>query len=142
MDIDLTGEYRIEEWLGDVILRFERSRHLSSEQKQQYYDCVQKLLAEIRKVQEGKPVLEVNREHAAVLNDLRVALSSDKVEDAVKIVDELERSLSKRDQTQDPLLNIVRLYTRMYQRSPFTFIILLVIVIVFYVFIFMKFILK
>ena len=38
IDIDLSGDYSLESWLEDVILRFERSRHLSSEQKTEYYE--------------------------------------------------------------------------------------------------------
>src|SRR3990172_3170479 len=47
IDIDLSGEYHLDHWLGDVVLRFERRRHLSGDQKQQYYDSVHRIYEEI-----------------------------------------------------------------------------------------------
>ncbi|MDP2984681.1 MAG: hypothetical protein Q8O92_15280 [Candidatus Latescibacter sp.] len=140
VDIDLAGEYRIEEWLGDVILRFERSRHLSPEQKQKYYDCVQNMFLEMRESSKRKPVAEVTREHEVVLNELRTALASDKVENAVRIVDELERTLSKRDRNQDPIVGILHVYRRMFRRSPITFLVATLIGIIIYVLLYLFFI--
>ena len=53
-DIDLSGDYHIDHWLGDVVLRFERSRHLSADQKQHYYEAVRKITDEMHSIVDKK----------------------------------------------------------------------------------------
>lgn len=133
VDTDLSGEYHIEHWLSDVVLRFEKSRHLSADQKQQYYNAISKITDEIYSKTDKKVVIETPRKYEPLLNDLKSALSSMDNDKAVTIVEELERAMLLRQRTQDPLLNVFRVYRRMYDRSPLTFSVVIIITIVFYV---------
>ena len=142
IDIDLSGEYHLDHWLGDVVLRFERSRHLSADQKQQYYDSVRRIYDEIHAKTDQKPRVESPRKYEAVLNDLKNALATNEVSRAVSTVDELERTLSQRERSQDPLLNVLRIYQRLYQRNPVTFFVALTTVLAAYVYIIFRFLLR
>lgn len=86
VDIDLSGEYRIVDWLNDVVLRVERSRHLGSDQKKQYYDYVKMLSDDLLKSRvEQKSALYLNKyEH--VVDELKVSLDGGDVEKAKKLV--------------------------------------------------------
>ncbi|NUA26306.1 hypothetical protein [Cupriavidus basilensis] len=139
VDIDLSGEYHIDHWLGDVVLRFEKSRHLSAEQKQSYYDAIRKITDEINSRTGKTPVVELPRKYDPIINELKAALSTGETEKASKVLEELERSLILRGRSQDPVLNVFRVYRRMYERSPLTFLIAVIIAVGLYAYILSKF---
>lgn len=139
IDTDLSGDYHIDHWLGDVVLRFEKSRHLSAEQKQSYYDAVRKITDEIQSKTDKKPVVEVPRKYEPILNELKIALSDNEADKASAAVSELERALIHRERTQDPVLNVFRFYRWMYKRSPFTFITTFGVAVGIYAFVLYKF---
>lgn len=139
IDTDLSGEYHIDHWLGDVVLRFEKSRHLSAEQKQSYYDAVRKITDEIHSKIDKKPVMEVPRTYEPILNELKAALSTSETEKASNVLQELERALIVRGRSQDPILNVFRVYRRMYERNPVTFSFVLIVGIGFYAYLLSKF---
>ncbi len=139
IDTDLSGEYYIDHWLGDVVLRFEKSRHLSAEQKQSYYDAARKITDEIHSKTDKKPVVEVPRKYEPILSELKAALSGNETEKASAALSELERALILRERNQDPMLNVFRVYRRVYERSPFTFFTALIIAVGFYAFVLYKF---
>ena len=142
VDIDLAGEYHGDDWLGDVVLRFEKSRHLSADQKQQYYDAVRKISDEIHVKTDQKPRVEVPRKYEAILNDLKNSLASNDTGRFASSLEELERALSQRERSQDPLLNVWGLYRRLYQRSPVTFFVTGLAVVGLYVYFFYRFLLR
>jgi hypothetical protein len=133
VDTDLSGEYHIEHWLSDVVLRFEKSRHLSADQKQQYYNAISKITDEIHSKTDKKAVIETPRKYEPLLNDLKSALLSGDNDKAVAVVEVLERAMIMRERTQDPLLNVFRVYRRLYDRSPLTFSVATIITVVIYV---------
>ncbi len=139
VDIDLSGDYHIDHWLGDVALRFERSRHLSSEQKQSYYENIRAIMEELHSKQNKEPAFDVPRKYEPILNELKSSVSSNDVESSEKIIEELERSMAARERSSDPLLNVFRIYGRIYKRSPVTFIFSLLIVTAIYVAVMIKF---
>lgn len=139
VDTDLSGEYHIDHWLGDVVLRFEKSRHLSADQKQQYYDAISRITDEIHSKTDKKPIMETPRKYEPLLNDLKSALSRGETEMASHVVEELERALVVRERGQDPLLNVFRVYRRMYERSPLTFSVAILVTVIIYVVILAKF---
>ena len=138
IDTDLSGEYHIDHWLGDVVLRFEKSRHLSADQKQSYYDAVRKITDEIHFKIDKKPVVEVPRKYEPIVNELKAALSNGESEKASKVLEELERALIIPERSQDPILNVFRVYRRMYEKNPLTFLIVLFFVAGFYAFLLSK----
>ncbi|MBV2164101.1 MAG: hypothetical protein KUL80_07525 [Comamonas sp.] len=142
IDVDLSGDYHIDHWLGDVALRFERSRHLSPNQKQDYYEVVRALADELQSKTQKKPALEVPRKYESVLNDLKSSISSGNLEIAASAAEELERTMLARERSHDPLLNIFRVYHRMYQRSPVTFVAALVVVTIVYIVILVRYLPK
>ena len=139
IDIDLADEYHLDDWLDDVVLRFERSRHLSADQKQKYYDSVRKISDEIHVKNNRKPRPEIPRKYEPILANLKAAIESNEKAQAMVSAEELERVLSQRERGQDPLLNVFDLYRRMYQRSPLTFFVILTAATAFYVYFVYKF---
>lgn len=139
VDIDLSGEYHIDHWLGDVALRFERSRHLGSDQKKSYYDNIKSIIDELHSKQNREPAFEVPRKYEPILNDLKSSFSNNDVKRSEEIIEELEKSLAIRDRSSDPLLNVFRIYGRIYKRSPVTFIFGLVMAVIFYIAMVIKF---
>lgn len=142
IDIDLAGEYQLNHWLGDVVLRFERSRHLSAEQKQTYYESVRKLSDQVNARSTESPRLEVPRKYEPVVADLKIALTANDSARALASVEELERSLSQRERSQDPLLNVFRIYRRLYERNPLTFLVVVIFVLAGYAYFIYRFLLR
>lgn len=142
IDIDLSGEYQLNHWLGDVILRFERSRHLSAEQKQTYYESVRKFFDQINAKRSESPRLEVPRKYEPVVADLKTALAANDSARALASLEELERSLSQRERSQDPILNVFRIYRRLYERNPLTFSVVLLFVLAGYSYFIFRFLLR
>lgn len=138
VDIDLAGEYSIDEWLGDVVLRFEKSRHLSANQKQEYYEAVAKISEDMRARDSQKKEQNIPREYQPIINDLQTALNSSEINRATSLLQELEQRLSRRQPSQDPLLNILGVYKRLYQRSPVTFLTVTAVVTVLYLYIILR----
>lgn len=139
VDIDLSGDYQIEHWLGDVALRFEKSRHLSSDQKQTYYECIRGISEEIRISMLQKGGLEVPRKFEPVINDLKESIANNDYKAAFVAVNELEKALIIRERGNDPILNIFRLYVRVYKKIPVTFTFAVVIITIIYLYLISKF---
>ena len=139
VDIELSDEYQIDHWLDDVVLRFEKSRHLSADQKQEYYNAVRTISDDIHAKADQKPRVEVPRKYDVVLNELKAALRSNNSSLAATIVEEFEGALAQKERSQDPLLNVFRIYSRIYRRNPFTFILSTIIGVILYFFTLFKF---
>lgn len=139
IDIDLSGDYHIDHWLGDVALRFERSRHLSSDQKQSYYENIRSIMEELHLKKNQAPAFDVPRKYEPILNELKSSVSRGDVESSEKIIEELERSMAARERSSDPLLNVFKIYRLIYKRSPVTFIFIFLIVMAVYAALMIKF---
>lgn len=138
IDIDLTGEYGLHTWFGDVILRFERSRHLSAAQKQEYYSQVQQLSAALDAEKKENVAPQIPRKYEDVITELRSAVDSQKTEEAKTLLKLLEEKVAERPSLNDPFLNVFRIYKRMYQRSPTTFWIAMTIALAIYALLLLK----
>jgi hypothetical protein len=138
IDIDLTGEYSLNTWFGDVILRFERSRHLSSTQKQEYYARAQQLSAELDVEKKENSAPPSSKKYEDILNELSSAIAAQNTDAAKVLLKRLEEKVAEPTKFNDPFLNIFKMYRRMYQRSPITFGIATIIAVLLYAFILMK----
>ena len=139
IDIDLTGEYGLSLWFGDVILRFERSRHLSAAQKQEYYAQVRQLSDALDVEKRERVTQPIPQKYEEIVTELRVAVTSQKTDEAQALLKKLEEKVADRQPLNDPFLNVFKMYKRMYQRSPATFWTIMMVTTVFYVLFLWKF---
>ena len=142
IDIDLSGEYTLENWLGDVALRFEKSRHWGAEQKQIYYEEVSRISGEIKESRTQKKEIIVPRKYEEIFSDLKETVSGSDTSKAIKLVEELERKIVEHPSREDPFLNIFRIYKRLFQRNPVASIIMSIAIIFFYILFISRILLK
>ncbi len=132
-DVELAGDYTIEDWLADVILRFEKSRHLGPDQKHKYYQAVSHVLEEIRTHREKQSKPTMPRKYSEIFSELRDSVEAGAKPLALRRLDELEGMVSRRGIGGEPISNVFSLYRRLYQRSPVTFLIVSITVLVLYI---------
>ena len=108
-EVDLAGDYAIEDWMGDVLLRFEKSRHLSAGQKQTYYQSMRSLSEEVRVQQQGQKQPTIPRKFSVIIADLEESLKPDspKGEQALR---ELEQLMSDRFAISLRSFSVLRVY--------------------------------
>src|SRR5690606_19594523 len=106
IDIDLSGDYGIESWLGDMTLRFEKSRHLSADQKNEYYETINTLITEVREQKRQKPVEVMPRKYEEIFEGIKPAISTGETEKALELLSELEDRLTKKSPSQDPFVGV------------------------------------
>lgn len=138
IDIDLSNEYNLENWLGDVAFRFEKSRHLGPDQKQKYYDEVSRINNEIKNNRSQKKEIIVPRKYETIFSELNETLSDSENSKATSLVAELERRMTENPFREDPFLNIFRMYVRIFKKSPVMFIVTAIISVVFYIYFIIK----
>lgn len=139
IDVNLGQRYDIESLLEDVVLRFEKSKHLDAGQKDKYANEVRRLSQEIKVKTERPKEGTVPRPYAKIIDNLKEALTENDLSTANKTVTELEERLVT-DTTSDEFpLNVFRVYRRLYERNPLLFLSLLLLTIIAY-FIFIYFV--
>lgn len=135
---DLAGEYSHESLLSDVALRFEKSKHLSADQKNSYYESILKIresLKEKDKVPDKDRIaFDIPRDIRPVLVEINQLLSESKDPRALELMKAIEQKLIYQARSRDPLLGIFQVYLRIYERSPVTFLFWAVVFLIAYIF--------
>ncbi len=104
IDVSLGSAYDPESLIEDVMLRFERSRHLDTEQKQRYLSKLEAASSDLTKAEEipRRPMVKRNRE---ILDNLMTKVKGDT--ESESLITELRTCLQERP--PDPFTLIARL---------------------------------
>lgn len=129
--ITLEESYDLENIFGDLALRFEKSKHLSPDQKEEYFKRVNGLINEIREEQHKEERERIiPRSYSKIINDLRTAIENNDQKMANSLVDGLEKKLIR-----VPLFekSIFYSYKRLYRKNPVRFFIIVISVMIIYI---------
>ncbi len=134
IDVNLGTSYDVENLLEDVVLRFEKSKHLDAAQKDKYANEVQRLFQEMKPTPESPKERVIPRPYRKIIDDLKEVLSQNDQASANKIVSELEeRLIGETTGGGSSMIGLLGVYRRLYERNPILFIVLSIIVIAVYV---------
>ena len=130
--INLEVESDIENLLEDLILRFERSKHLSSQQKDTYIKKIESLQVKLFKVEQSSTERrEIPKSFKRIIDDLEENINQNKLDKAQIEIKHLKERLLDR---VNPFDKIFSVYFRIYKRNPLLFIIATIIVLVGYIY--------
>jgi uncharacterized protein YneF (UPF0154 family) len=133
-DVDLGESYDIDRLLEDLILRFEKSKHLDATQKDKYSNEVQRIAAEAITQAAEPDKKPIPRAYRSILSELNESLHSNNNAKAIELTEELEQRLTTK--TDEPLpfpFNVFSIYRRIYKRNPIAFVIGVILTIIIYV---------
>ena len=137
--INLEIENDILDLIEDLILRFQRSKHLSAEQKDEYIkslETLEKTMFKSEADEKDEEQREIPKSYVRIFRELEEHLNNKDSDKAKKELSVLKEKLLIRD---NPLDRIFSIYYKLYKRNPLFFIITLIGVIALYVYIIMKF---
>jgi len=117
VETTIDSEYDLERLFEDVSLRFQRSKHLDSSQKETYSATLLTLVESLEKSEEsGKRIIP--RSYKVLLEQLRESISNNDQENANTVIKEIEEKVSKIPQEAEPLLRILSVQKRMIREYP------------------------
>jgi hypothetical protein len=128
--IDLEANYELESLLEDLVLRFERSKHLDSSQKDKYYERIEEIKNELKEEQSTQEKSTIiPRPYLNVLQELREANAINDQKNINKLIDELEKKIieGKYLELNSPFINaFLRPYMIIFRKPKFLFLFLII----------------
>lgn len=98
LNVDLEANYDLENLFGDLVLRFERSKHLDANQKDNYFEKIVNMEAELITGQNGSSNNQsIPKAYSKVLNEIREANTRNDQQTIDSLLNELEHKLNSRD---------------------------------------------
>lgn len=141
--VDIGSGYDFERIFEDMIFRFERSKHLDKDQKENYTSRIVEISAALDSESDQEMARGIPRAYEKIFRDLRDALEKSDKNIALKNVDELEHRLIDRSLGTDGVLPVSRIYqsyVRVAREHPRLFIGSTTIFLVVYVWVIVKFV--
>lgn len=120
VEATIDSDYDLERLFEDVSLRFQRSKHLDSTQKDSYSNTLLSLAESLEKAQKSGARV-IPRSYKVLIEELREAVASNNQETAAKAIDEIEEKVSKIPQEAEPFIRIISMQKKMIREHPFIF---------------------
>ncbi|WP_121663472.1 hypothetical protein [Metabacillus litoralis] len=128
--IDLEANYELESLLEDLVLRFERSKHLDPNQKDKYYEKITNIKNELKEEQSKQErSTNIPRPYSNVFQELREANATNDQKNFNKLIDELEKKIieGKYLELNSSFLNaLLRPYMIMFRKPKFFAVFLII----------------
>ncbi|CAM1343317.1 hypothetical protein [Tenacibaculum aestuarii] len=135
--INLEIDNDISDLIEDLILRFQRSKHLSAEQKDAYIKNLEDLEKTIFQSEElEEEQREIPKSYVRILKELEEYIDNNNKEKAKKELNLLKEKLLV---PANPLDRVFGIYHKMYKRNPVFFISTVISVVIVYVYLIIKF---
>ena len=137
--INLEIENDIHDLIEDLILRFQRSKHLSAEQKDDYIkrlETLEKTMFESEDEEKEDEQREIPKSYVRIFRELEEHLNNNESDKAKKELNILKEKLLRRD---NPLDRAFGIYYKLYKRNPLFFIVTFIGIVALYIYIIMKF---
>lgn len=120
VETTIDSAYDLERLFEDVSLRFQRSKHLGSSQKDSYSNTLLQLADSLEKSQEsGRRVIP--RSYESLITELRESTDSQDNERINRVIEELEEKVSKIPEEVEPFLRIFAMQKKMVRDHPIIF---------------------
>ena len=117
VETTIDSEYDLERLFEDVSLRFQRSKHLDSNQKDTYSATLLTLSEALEGAEEsGKRVMP--RGYKTLLEELRISISENNAEKANAAIDEIEEKVSKIPQEAESFIRIFSMQKKLVREHP------------------------
>ncbi|GHG66628.1 hypothetical protein GCM10010919_14490 [Alishewanella longhuensis] len=130
VETTIDSAYDLERLFEDVSLRFQRSKHLDSTQKDSYSNTLLGLADSLNQSQEsGKRVIP--RSYETLIAELRDSALSQDNDKLNKTIEELEEKISKIPEEAFPFFRIIEVQRKMIRKHPIIFGLVIVGYIVF-----------
>jgi hypothetical protein len=117
-----------------LALRFEKSRHLDTSQKQKYFTDIQKIKRRLKIGVKTSNEKSIPRSYEKILGDLKLAMNSNNTVEANRIIEELEQSLSRETRFNN-IFTFTDFYWRIYDKNPRAAITSLILIVALYLYI-------
>ncbi len=128
VNISIDAAYDLEELFEDVMLRFQRSKHLSAEQKDTYSKNLSDLsLSLALEVESKENIRVIPRAYEKIFVEIEENIEGNL--DAKKSIEELKQKIYRSFPSSNPIVNMLVMYRRLAYEKPGIFI----AVIVFYI---------
>lgn len=137
--INLEIENDILDLMEDLILRFQRSKHLSANQKDDYIkrlETLEKTMFDSEDEEKEDEHREIPKSYVRIFKELEEHLNNNESDKAKKELNLLKEKLLVRDNLLDKVFGI---YYKLYKRNPLFFIVTLIGVISLYIYLIIKF---
>lgn len=116
--VALSDHYDIELLIQDVMLRFQRSKHLDAEQKAGYVDKLMVLVEQVRTTRNRASEASIPRRYQAIFNDLQGAITEGDQKSAKDLSNELRKRLIGPVQGDNLLEMVAGPYARLLRANP------------------------
>ena len=116
IDVSLGGAYDVDLLIEDVMLRFQRSKHLDAQQKQQYFAKLVDVRAAHHARQEVQPEVSLSRREQEIIAELRETTKDQ--EASRTLIDELQTRLERRPDLSDSFMAPFLVYGQILRKKP------------------------
>jgi ABC-type multidrug transport system fused ATPase/permease subunit len=131
IDVNLNSVYDGELLIEDVMLRFQKSKHLDAQQKQDYFAKLKDVRLALHEKPETTPQRSLPRRDQEIIDDLRARVGEQK--EVSELIDELQNRIERKADVYDPILDPFILIRRMITRDPKRFALIFFFVVIFYI---------
>lgn len=132
VDVSIDSHYDLERLFEDVMLRFQRSKHLDSEQKDTYAKKLSELTDLLSENAQRKEVVNIPKSYEKLFTELSKSIDSND-KDAINVsLEQLKKRVSRSNDFNDPILNIFGIYLRILREKPALFVVSLILAIALY----------
>ncbi len=133
VDVSIDSHYDLERLFEDVMLRFQRSKHLDSEQKDAYAKKLSELNSFLAKKDQVKETVNIPKSYEKLFSELSSNIERNEKEAINENLEELKKKVARRNGINDPILNVFGFYLRFLQEKPVLFIVALILSISIYI---------
>ncbi len=130
IDVSLHGVYDGDLLIEDMMLRFQKSRHLDAQQKQDYFAKLRNVRLALHEKPESIIKRPLPRRDQEIIDDIRVKVSEQK--EVNELLNELQSRLERKADVSDPILGPFILVSRMMRRDPKRFVLICSVAALFY----------
>lgn len=120
--VSLDGVHSVDWLIEDVMLQFQKSKHLDAQQKQEYYSKLSGVHDAFNEESEAEPTRHAPRDESGLLDKLRESVKGN--EKAEQLVKELQTQLDRRSKAFETILGPFPLYRKFFENNPKRFILI------------------
>ncbi|PLX77739.1 MAG: hypothetical protein C0607_00560 [Azoarcus sp.] len=137
VEVEIGDSYDVERLFEDVMLRFQRSKHLDSGQKDAYSKRMSELSESFKQAEKTEERV-MPRRYVQIFDDLRAATDATDRDKLTALISELEKRLIY-SREQDPIFGALNGYRRMAREHPILLIVAFLGTLAFYVYVLVQF---
>jgi Flp pilus assembly protein TadB len=123
-EISVSSSYDLEQLLEDVILRFQRSRHIDATQKDAYANILSEVSRSLRDDKTSART-ESRDTYRALVRGVTEAIEADQSGEALKLLSDLDRRLQKAQHDDSFLVSMWAGYVNVFRKRPRWFVAIL-----------------